>query len=142
MNVNQTINEKRIFTASGGKKLNMTFVPALASYKYEAYAKASTTLEPKLRAEQRKLSDPEYKRTILSTQEGLDEFNATAKELRDEAEKVNKLGLEIITIILEENPQDFEVCEQNIFRRMSLADMNRFIMEACLPNFGDAEKKK
>lgn len=142
MKLQEKLNKKRVFITGSRKKLNISFVPALASYKYEEYAQKSATLEPKLKAEQIKLLNPEYKKGVLSNPEQLTEFNETARKLREEAQEVNDLGLEIITIVLEENDQDFDVCEKNIFRRMSLDDMQRFIMEACLPNFGENEKKK
>lgn len=142
MKLQEKLNKKRFFTTGSGKRLNISFTPALASFKYEEYAQKSATLEPKLQAEQMKLMNPEYKKGVLSNPEQLKEFNETARKLREEAQEVNDLGLEIITIVLEENEQDFEVCEKNIFRRMSLDDMQRFIMEACLPNFGENEKKK
>lgn len=140
MNLQEKLSKKRFFITGNGKKLNISFVPALATQIYQDYMRCSINLGPELIEQQKILGDPELKQRLMLDNEALTEFNKKAEELKKKADEANDFGIEIITIVLESNDQNFKVTEREIFKRMSIDDMNRFIQEVCLPS--REEKKK
>lgn len=141
--VESSLKEKKIYKTTGNHKVNYTFVPAICSKLYIQYADlfkevATTALELNKEAK-------ENQEKLVSDEEYRDDWNQRGQELRDKSEEVNRLGLQIMSIVITNNLQEFEVTEDTvedlIYMKFSIEDMREFIQYCCSITTDDEKKR-
>ncbi len=130
-NTESLISENKVFTSGSGVKFRYDFVPALANKVFSEYITLGSEVAPKLLEHNRLLQDKKVRRELIKDKEKMAEYNNVSEELKEQAEYANDLGMKIIMMILERNPQTIEVTEDNVLLEMDVTDMNKFITLCC-----------
>lgn len=139
MNTQGMLLEKKTFKTGCGTKLNYTFVPAIATALYEKYTTAFFKANIKVQEQNAFMNDPDKMAVLALDPNAADKFNQDAQNNLEKMIEVNKMGDELILLILSKNNQKEEITIDYINNNMTTGDKVSFLTYAVI---GDPDSQK
>lgn len=150
------VEDKKIYTSGCGTEFNYSWVPSIVNKIYENYVNASIKLAPKISKCQARATDKDFLQSVVEDSKVLERHSRETTKIAKDAKEVNKLGMQIMIIVLKKNKQYFdtfnivdgdklewddEQYENYIGENMSTEDQADFISCVCVGNKEDQKKK-